>query len=285
MTTVPMNTVPDNSSDVSFRAWGKPISDAMSVIGWNQTTDDDQIDWTTVLVPTARNESGGYEIWETGDELPKLYLKIEYGNGSNYLGSYAPALWFTLGTGTDGSGNLTGQVSTRSQIAAYGSYSPTAQPCFFSGTPSRITVCLWQSLQTVIFAVERTLSITGVETSDGMRIAGYGAAGFGAFHQYIPYSGVIPNCYTHLHVTVPETGSGMVGNKTNLYSVRSLDPGEMIPFVGIAAYINGDAGAYAQIICQDCFSNSHNYYVSDSYSPAYVSCSYGGHGALVVLYE
>src|SRR6186997_665737 len=100
-----------NSSDANFRVWGAYISSKLLAGGMVQTADTGQINWTTVLTPTGINTYAGYEIWRFADALQAsapVYFKIEYGEGSNVDG---PAVRVKFGTGSDGAGNLTGNVS------------------------------------------------------------------------------------------------------------------------------------------------------------------------------
>lgn len=112
MTTVTYTSVIDHTSDAGFRAWGSELSTNLATAGLVVTADTGQINWTTVTRP-GTNTSGGYEIWRFADST--LYLKIEYGTGG---GATTPQMWITVGTGSNGSGTLTGQLSTRNICTA-----------------------------------------------------------------------------------------------------------------------------------------------------------------------
>lgn len=108
MTTASWSTVVDHTSDVGFRAWGSELSGKLAAVGMVQQADTGQINWSTV-VRSAVNVAAGYEIWKTPSG--GLCLKIEY--GTDQASATAPKIWFTIGTGSNGSGTLTGQSSTR----------------------------------------------------------------------------------------------------------------------------------------------------------------------------
>lgn len=110
MTTATWNTVVDHSSDAGFRAWGSELSAKLAAIGLIQTADTGQVNWSTVTRP-GTNTAGGYEIWKFSDS--SLYLKIEYGTAGT---ATIPSMWITVGTGSNGSGTITGQTSTRSSF-------------------------------------------------------------------------------------------------------------------------------------------------------------------------
>lgn len=107
MTKASTSSFLDHSGDAGFRAWGLEFSTQTGVVGLVQTADTGQINWTTVTRPGI-NTAGGYEIWRFADST--LFLKIEYGTNAS---AASPAMWITVGTGSNGTGTLTGQLSTR----------------------------------------------------------------------------------------------------------------------------------------------------------------------------
>lgn len=130
MTTANFTTVIDHTSTAGFRAWGSELSTQLAAVGLVQTADTGQINWATVTYTTSNGVAQGYEIWRFVDST--LFLKIEYGTGPS--GAGFPGLWITVGTGSNGTGTLTGasQISTRnrwdtastpaSTVATYTSY-------------------------------------------------------------------------------------------------------------------------------------------------------------------
>lgn len=122
MTTAYYSTTWNNSTSAGFQAWGSALSAAMQSCGLSQTSDTGQINWSTVAVPTTANTSAGYEIYQFTDALQSTYpifVKIEYGTGPNQTttGDY-PQIWFTVGEGSNGSGTLTGTLTTRQNVIA-----------------------------------------------------------------------------------------------------------------------------------------------------------------------
>jgi hypothetical protein len=100
------------ANDANFRAWGSDLSASFADVGLVKTADTGQIDWTTVTRP-AINTAAGYEIWRYTDS--SIFLKIEYGSSSSLA---TPSMWLTVGTGSNGSGTLTGTVSDRRAIVS-----------------------------------------------------------------------------------------------------------------------------------------------------------------------
>jgi hypothetical protein len=163
----------DNSTLANFKSWAQAISGWFTTAGWSQTADTGQVNWGTISsVPAAA--AFVYEIWKPGDALTAFYVKIQYGTSS---GTPAGPRWrYQVGTGTDGSGNLTGFVSALIEPggnAGVGQGS-TLFECDFSGATDRISIMMWRNGTGTglgaaqIMSLERTKDVTGANTSDGV---------------------------------------------------------------------------------------------------------------------
>jgi len=131
----------EHSSDATFRAWGLALSTSFDTVGFTKSADTGQINWATVTRP-GTTTAGGYEIRYFDDGLHAtrpIYVKIEYGTGS--VASY-PTMWITVGTGSNGSGTITGTVFARqnvrynsvalvSTVTTYPTYVCFAESCFW----------------------------------------------------------------------------------------------------------------------------------------------------------
>ena len=105
----------DNSTDALFRAWGQAFDTAMLAVGWVAAADTGQIDFTTVLKPSAATQSRGFKMYQSNDGGTTFYLKVEF--GSNGFGALGPALFISTGWATDGAGALSGvQKSGRYEV-------------------------------------------------------------------------------------------------------------------------------------------------------------------------
>lgn len=169
----------DSSTLANFKQWAQAVSAWMSTCGYTQTSDTGQVNWSSIASVPG---SGAYvyEIWASNDGLTTYYLKIEYGNVS---GTNCPGLAVTMGTGSNGSGALTGFVTQRVQVCA-SSYTPSSTTlqyeCDFSGGAGRLCVLMWRNgtvNQQQFFAVERSVNSTGAYTGTHVTIlfAGYDA--------------------------------------------------------------------------------------------------------------
>lgn len=113
---VALNAI-DHTSDVGFRGWATSYmsqllncQDVLFNALLVQTTDTGQINLGTVTRP-AVNTAAGYQIFRLKDN--SLFFKVEFGTGSS---AGIPMMWLTVGTGSNGSGTLTGQTSTRNIV-------------------------------------------------------------------------------------------------------------------------------------------------------------------------
>src|ERR1700688_3030553 len=159
--------VRDCSTNANFRSWGSTLSAFFTTAGWTQSSDTGQVNWTTVTAPTSGNYV--YEIWKPGDALTTFYLKVEYGTGAS---SSNPRLRVSIGSGSNGSGTLTGfvlatQLNPNSDVAP--SSTSTQYQCYFSGDSGRMAVLMWRDDSTatgpIFFAVQRSLNSSGTPTS------------------------------------------------------------------------------------------------------------------------
>lgn len=147
------STISDSGSTANFRIWGAAISAALQAYGGlAKTTDTGQIDWTTVTVP-AGGAYGGYEIYRLTDSLQAtspVFIKIRYGVGSG--GSNRPAVACSVGTATDGAGNLTSMAGTNVSVLTevnlnaalmQAATATNPAPCTVNGDSSSLIMALW----------------------------------------------------------------------------------------------------------------------------------------------
>ena len=177
-----------NSNATNYVAWASAVSNWLRTAGWTNTADTGQLNgagannWAGVSTVPG---SGAfyYEIFKPGDALTAFYLKLEYGNFTSQTNS--PMLAVSIGTGTDGAGNLTGQVTTRTLLATTSPGSPSATTtyeCNFSGNTGQVAVMMWRNSggnNQQLFAIQRSLNASGVATSSYVTIWGLGYNGGG----------------------------------------------------------------------------------------------------------
>jgi hypothetical protein len=172
--TLATTTVPRSNSNAEFQAWGSQISYAIANCGIVKESDANvgtQINWGTVAAPNASNQSRGYEIYKFNDAAQAttpIYFKIEYGSGGS---NTTPAIWLTWGSGANGSGNVTGNTTTRQQIIS--TAGGTARASYYAGANNRLifSFCAGGTVQEhMLVGMERTLDSNGAVTTDGLAI-------------------------------------------------------------------------------------------------------------------
>lgn len=177
------------TTDAKWRTLGSAYNTALAAAGFVQTSDTGQINWTTVNKPTAVNTIAGYEIWRFNDSLQAtkpIYFKIEYQSNGNTASGNSMYIKFTLATGSNGSGSLTGTSTgalfsgsnysgfamtntamlcqfTHSTANGYGLLNFGIAPTAASGTIPAYTSCGF-------IIIERTKDSSGNPTGNGVSV-------------------------------------------------------------------------------------------------------------------
>jgi len=165
---------PINNTDANFRAWINEIHNSLIAFGWLQTSDSGQINFSTVTRPTAVDTYQGYAIYKMNDVLQTacpFYMRIDFGT-AHFTDDPGIKIQGTVG-GTDGAGNLTGNLTTVLVTNANLVGAAGALNCRSSGTSSAFRMSFWAgagagSPHGWTFAVERDKDVTGTDTSRGI---------------------------------------------------------------------------------------------------------------------
>lgn len=285
MTTASPITQPTQTTDAQFRAWGSSVGTTLASLGLVRTSDTGQINWATVLTPSGANQSRGYEIFRFDDALQAtapVYIKLEYGAGSVSAGY--PGMWITVGTGTDGAGNLTGQISLRFGLNAGGS-TASNYSSRYACSSNRLAVIFWQSsagAYNMGFSVERSHASDGNDTADGILITVQYQTGSAAT-QYVPMVGTVPSYQQKWNSTLPPTfGTGAYGADIYLYPVRAWGLGESCASLCFFNYFNADLTANNPTPATLWDGSSHSIYPTGITNSA---TFYGGVGYLAMRWD
>jgi hypothetical protein len=182
MTTASTNTVIDHTSDAGFRTWGNELMTMLiTTLGLTQTADTGQLAFPmTATTRPGTNTAAGYYILRFNDTLQAttpIYIKIELGTAAS---AAVPNIWLTVGTGSNGSGTISG-ASTR--VACGYSSGPlstvtnyTSRACYnatqgtlwinWKQTASIASACMFD------FHVCRSVDNTGAPTSTAIGFQG-----------------------------------------------------------------------------------------------------------------
>lgn len=208
-----------HTSDATFRAWGKDISDALDAIGFSKTADTGQVNWATVTRPGTATTV--YEIRYMNDSLHgacPLYLKIEYGTGS---AADRPIVFITVGTKTDGAGTLGGtMIHARTQSGGSVAGASTVRngaACMASGTMA--LAFSYDTASPAIdcgFGISRTCDPNGTPNANGAYVWIAGSVSTITSRQYCRKFGQV--VAGHAVCGMGDTGRTTLNNGSDIFS-------------------------------------------------------------------
>lgn len=178
-TKVTNTTSHNNNTTGDFRAWCTFVKDLLFVTGgWVQTGDTGQIDLSTVAAPGSANQKMGYVIARMNDALQAtspVFIRFDFGAGGNFA---YPGIWITIGTGSDGAGNITNKRFDGGGLTAAtisGNGNTTISQCNGSAASNRVHFALhWRRVSdngvNLIFfcSIERSKNPDGTDSGDGI---------------------------------------------------------------------------------------------------------------------
>jgi hypothetical protein len=267
------------TDDATFRAWGKGLSDVMVAMGLTRTADAGAIDWATVTKPTAIYTVAGWEIFQFTDALQAtapVLIKIEWGTGQD--SAYrSKAIWITVGTASDGAGNLTGLTTTRLEIAnSAATAAAYVTPTLVAGDANRIAVFMdvGAAVQgcSIAFSVERTHASSGSDTAYGFVVLANGysrAIGMKSSCGYYSFGFGVISFEIALGVLAPSVGSGSIGSQTMVFPIFPAAGPFLNPLLNILVVFAGNVTSYVQ------FSVGH-YGATHTYMPLPTGCEVPG---------
>ena len=252
MTLATFSVAMTNATDAQFRAWGKAISDSLQAVGIVKTADSGQIDWDTVAAPTAINTQMGYEIYRFNDTLQStapVFIKLAFGSGASIK---YPALWISVGTGSNGSGTITGEILPQQQNNAYDSSASVTH--YISGSSNRFVIAIQgiSSNSHIVLTVERTHNSSGSDTSNGVMVNRIAGSNSVDSQHYLIFSDSSVVTVPQISCLTPVGLSGAKSPDINLYPVRFFTPGEGPVSNCLVGYISGDFAvnsSYTVSIC------------------------------------
>lgn len=284
------NIIGGASYVAGFRSFLTAIFNALASQGLVQTSDTGQLDPAAATWPALNYTSAGYTIWRFNDSLAAtkpVYIKLEFGRGSTDS-SYCA--WATVGTGSDGAGNITGELLPRSASGSGYNINGLNSPrtCFVSGHAGRMTICLAvESTGTGFpwaFNVERSKNALGQDTSDGLLVqAGTGSSAATSHQRWFQFGALSHYPSTKLLVPLDTPSTMSSGNLIGVCPIFPLSYGGLKqPGLGILAYSIPD-------ITQSVLLNVDIYGAAHQYMPMGAGFNYatlaGNNVSLLVLAE
>ena len=177
MTTVVTTTPVEHSSDATFRVWAAEVIAQLLAVGITQTADTGQINTGTATRP-GTNTNGGYAIFRFNDSMQgtaPIFFRIDFGTGSVATG---PRMQLTVGTGSNGSGTITGIGLAATTIG--GGFTPAStvtnyefRICYvdgFIGFMWKLGATSGTNVALGFFAIERSVDSSGAATAEAAKI-------------------------------------------------------------------------------------------------------------------
>ena len=168
----------DSSVDANIRAWAQFIEDTLVTVGgWTVAADINQTLPSALLHATVANAKQGFRIYRMNDALQAtapVFMRIDYGSGNAGVPA-VPGVFLTLGTGSNGSGTITGQVLLNLQMGPV--TNGINAPCrsYGSASTNRVAIGMFITPAAALplaFSVERTKDSTGADTPEGLLLVG-----------------------------------------------------------------------------------------------------------------
>ena len=271
------------TADAMWRGWGTLFSAGLTAVGIAKTSDTGQINWTTTTAPTATGQNLGYEIRKLGDNTTNanpIVFKIEFmSNSSNVLSQ----MRIQVGNGSDGAGNLTGNLSPQfllvQQTDGSGRSSTTN---FISSDGTYLTFVLSinnvnTSVSVQALSLGRTKNSAGANTSDGLNIvfAGNNTTPYRGQY-YLPKfgGGAYYNASDNagramIHCGAPCLGTGSLGGNLGVFPVfvpRGMADNPCLGvIVGFTADFGGDVPCAGQTVTVPLYGSNHTYMLIGSF--------------------
>jgi hypothetical protein len=231
-------------SNAAIRSWAGEISATFTAGGWVQTSDTGQTASSALTGSPGVNTSSGYQIWRMADSLQTgastVFLKLEYGEGAS---TSSPSIWITLGTGSDGAGNITGAILARTQITAGSGTSSSSITTYGSATTSRVSWVYGNSSGHLLFSIERTKDASGNDTNEGLLVLGSAQANAiltVKINQYLRFTNNTLLSSTAMGTAVPSGATWADGSNFGVSPVRFFNGTPSNPCISWLAYLNGD---------------------------------------------
>jgi hypothetical protein len=158
--------------------------------GWVVTADTGQTLPSALVAPTAINQKMGYRIYRMNDALQAtfpVFMRVDFAASNNAANAFG--LFLTFGTGSNGSGTITGVAVANQQMAQCQTLSATFY-CYGSAGPNRLTIgvpCLSGLTYSFFLSIERSKDSVGNDSGDGLILI-YGPAGSGTNYNAISCS-------------------------------------------------------------------------------------------------
>ena len=266
----------------------------LSTAGWTQTADTGQTANGSFTGPGVANTKAGYQIWKMNDSLAgsaPVYVRFDLGtNNQTTVGS---SIWLTIGTGSDGAGNITGTILASTQLdGTGGSYANGTSVYIGSANTNYIawTQCTsgLSSIAGLQFSIERTHDASGNDTNEGLLVfrCGKQAAAISGAWYYLRFTNNTLPSSTAIGAWAPSgTSWSDPGGSNNIgvCPVRFFNGAPSNPSICWQVYLNGDQ-AQDQVIPVSMYGTTRSYYALGATKVSTVA-SGNANSTLMMIYQ
>jgi len=186
--------IPANDTDAHFRNWAGFIELLIVTTGgWVVTGDTGQTAPASLAHPTVANTKQGYRIYRMADALQAtspVYMRMDFGSGG---GANDPAVWITIGTGSDGAGTITTIRFATTQFKSNTNSTTQVTNSYGSADTGRFVFAMFDFTSNVGYlqlGVERTKDSNGLDTGDGLYILATKNNGLIGYSQVVNLLGI-----------------------------------------------------------------------------------------------
>ncbi len=276
----------------NYRAWGQYVSDQLTAVGLTKTADTGQVNWATASDPGGTNTYNDYEIRAFADALQAtapIVFKVRYGESAI---ADQPAVGIQFGTGSDGSGGLTGTLSTEMKFPS--SSVTTSVTVTGSGSTNRFCLNVGAgNNQSFLFSFERTKDAQGNDTVEGATLFGIcgNTGNASASTQNIgeivwnPSIGNITAINTSNVACLFPSGSSFTnGVQIGVAPILPEKPLFMNPILGLVGFYTQDITTPGTFVAY-MYGTAHQYYATNRGASSAFRGTGSGTEALAIRYE
>ena len=173
-----------NNVTATLTAVSGGSSGTVTVALSTQVNETNAASGTTTVSSVPPSGSSVFEIWQPGDGLQNFFMRIDLANN----GGSSPQVKVQIGTGTNGSGTLTGSTLAQYTSTTSTNSGSTLFNCLFSGGTGWFACMIWRDITAganVFFAVDRSKNSSGSDTST--HVTFYALSGSGSQQQTLVF--------------------------------------------------------------------------------------------------
>lgn len=229
----------------NIQAWAGFIENTLVGGGWVVTADTGQTLPSALAAAAGTPSRSGYRIYRMGDALQAtapVFMRLDFGS-AQFGGGGDPGLWITIGTGSDGIGNITGKMYDGGAAVNITTGSSGRDPavgynCYGSASAGRMTIGMFAAQEAsgnlpFAFGIERTKDLAGNDTGAGLLLLNGGSAIGGGLHTsaYLIY-GALPGAQPAAEVGISYVISSRMPSET--FAPGDIGVGVIIHFKGVS---------------------------------------------------